>query len=74
MPLFDPSEYLKAFERYQVNSLLEIPTVFVALLSHPYIKKYDFSNVRMRFFMESASFIEIVVESKNFMSRIIFFL
>jgi len=38
MPLFDPSEYLKAFERYQVNSLLEIPTVFVALLSHPYIK------------------------------------
>jgi long-chain acyl-CoA synthetase len=47
MPLFDPTEYLKAFERYQVNTLLGIPTVFVALLNHPDIKKYDFSNLRI---------------------------
>lgn len=47
MPMFDPDQYLRVFEEYQVNTLLGIPTVFIALLGNSELKNCDFSRVRV---------------------------
>jgi long-chain acyl-CoA synthetase len=47
MPMFEPTQYLKMLDRYQVNTILGIPTMFVALLNHPDISKYDLRRLRV---------------------------
>ena len=47
MPMFDPTQYLIMLDKYQVNAILGIPTMFIALLNHPDISKYDLRRLRV---------------------------
>jgi long-chain acyl-CoA synthetase len=47
MPMFEPTQYLKMIDAYQVNTMLGIPTMFIALLNHPELSKYDLGRVRI---------------------------
>jgi len=47
MPMFEPTQYLKALDKYQVNTVLGIPTMFIALLNHPEISQYDLRRLRV---------------------------
>lgn len=47
MPMFDPTQYLKTLDKYQVNTILGIPTMFVALLNHPDLSQYDLRRLRV---------------------------
>ncbi|TFG89894.1 MAG: hypothetical protein E4H15_08570, partial [Syntrophobacterales bacterium] len=41
---FDPVEVFKCFERFKVNNLDGVPTMWVMLYNHPDIDKYDLSS------------------------------
>ena len=49
MPMFEPSAYLKTVDTYKVNTILGIPTMFVALLAQPNLSDYDLSHLRICF-------------------------
>lgn len=49
MPMFEPTQYLKILDKYQVNTILGIPTMFIALLNHPDLSKYDLHRLRVCF-------------------------
>lgn len=44
-PRFDAGEYLAAIERHQVTDLLAVPTMSVALVEHPDLKRFDLSSL-----------------------------
>jgi long-chain acyl-CoA synthetase len=46
MPRFDPEGALALIERYQVNYMAGVPTMFVLMAMHPAAGKYDTSSVR----------------------------
>ncbi len=47
VPMFDPGELLKTIDRYKVNTLFAPPTLFVALINHPDLPKYDLSHFKL---------------------------
>ncbi|MGQ9531962.1 MAG: class I adenylate-forming enzyme family protein [Desulfotomaculales bacterium] len=47
MPLFDPGELLKLIDTYKVNVLFAPPTLYVALLNHPDLPRYDLSHFKI---------------------------
>ncbi|HOD27739.1 MAG TPA: AMP-binding protein [Syntrophales bacterium] len=46
MPMFDPAEFLKAIDRYKANLLVGPPTLYVALVNHPDITRYDLKHFK----------------------------
>jgi len=49
LPLFEPAQYLKTLDKYQVNVILGIPTMYIALLNHPDLSSYDLRQLRICF-------------------------
>ena len=47
MPRFDALEVLRNIPRFQVTHLFLPPTAFYSLLSHPDVKKFDYSSLRV---------------------------
>ncbi|MGO9020614.1 MAG: class I adenylate-forming enzyme family protein [Syntrophobacteraceae bacterium] len=47
LPMFEPTQYLKTLDKYEVNTILGIPTMFIALLNHPELSKYDLRRLRV---------------------------
>lgn len=45
--MFDPDEYLKAIEKYQVTIISGAPQLFNILLQHPKFKRTDVSSVKL---------------------------
>ena len=43
---FDPEAIFSAIEKYRIDAMTGVPTMFVYLLLHPGIKKYDLSSVK----------------------------
>ncbi len=46
MTWFDPEKVLQNLDRYQVNYMAGVPTMYVYMLHHPDAEKYDTSHVR----------------------------
>ncbi len=46
MPMFDSSELLKLIDKHKLNLLVGPPTLYVALLNHPDISRYDLSHFK----------------------------
>ncbi|MDH6282662.1 class I adenylate-forming enzyme family protein [Prescottella agglutinans] len=44
-PKFDPAEYLRGIEQHRATDILCVPTMTVAILEHPDVKKYDLSSL-----------------------------
>jgi len=44
---FDPQEALEAIEKYKITSFQGVPTMYVMLVNHPDIQKYDLSSLQM---------------------------
>ena len=47
VPRFDPGEILKLIARYRPTVFPGAPTMYIALLAHPDLKKYDLSSVEV---------------------------
>ncbi|WP_051273594.1 class I adenylate-forming enzyme family protein [Desulfotruncus alcoholivorax] len=47
VPMFDPGELLKIIDRYKINTLFAPPTLFVALINHPDLPKYDLGHFKL---------------------------
>ena len=49
MSKFDPEEFLQAIERYRINSVMVVPTMFIRLLALPeeVRGRYDLSSLRL---------------------------
>jgi fatty-acyl-CoA synthase len=47
LPRFDALEVLRSIERYRVTHIFLPPTAFYALLSHPDVRKFDYSSLRI---------------------------
>lgn len=47
MPMFDPGELLKIIDRYKVNVLFAPPTLYVALVNHPELSRYDLTHFKL---------------------------
>lgn len=45
-PKFDPVEYLRGIEKHRATDILCVPTMTVAILEHPDVKKYDLSSLK----------------------------
>ncbi|HEY5854769.1 MAG TPA: AMP-binding protein [Aldersonia sp.] len=45
-PKFDPVEYLRGIEKHRATDILCVPTMTVAILEHPHVKKYDLSSLK----------------------------
>jgi long-chain acyl-CoA synthetase len=43
---FDPVEIMEAIQKYKAHVLMGAPALFVALVNHPDIKKYDLSSLK----------------------------
>jgi len=43
---FDPQEVLEAIEKYRATSFQGVPTMYVMLVNHPDIQKYDLSSLQ----------------------------
>ena len=46
VPAFDAGEFLKMIAKYNVNSIVAPPTLYVGLLNYPDFSKYDFSGFK----------------------------
>ncbi len=46
VPSFDAGEFLKMGVKYRANTIVAPPTLYVGLLNHPDIKKYDFTTFK----------------------------
>jgi long-chain acyl-CoA synthetase len=46
VPSFDAGEFLKMGAQYAANTIVAPPTLYVGLLNHPDIKKYDFTTFK----------------------------
>ena len=46
LPAFQPKQALEAIERYQVDSLLLVPTMIQMLVYHPDVSKYDIASLK----------------------------
>lgn len=47
MPMFEPGKYLDYLHKYEVTTMLGIPTMFIALLNHPDLSKHDLRRLRV---------------------------
>ncbi|MBN2283763.1 MAG: AMP-binding protein [Deltaproteobacteria bacterium] len=47
MPMFDAAEYLRLIDTWKVDSLVAIPTVYIALLGQPDLKSHDLGNLKV---------------------------
>ena len=47
MPMFEPGKYLDYLHRYEVTTMLGIPTMFIALLNHPDLSRHDLRRLRV---------------------------
>ncbi|UOR11985.1 AMP-binding protein [Halobacillus amylolyticus] len=45
MPKFEPEDVLKAIEKQKPSLFPGAPTIYIALLNHPDLKKYDLSSI-----------------------------
>lgn len=45
-PKFEPGEYLRGIEQHRATDILCVPTMTVAILEHPDVKKFDLSSLR----------------------------
>jgi long-chain acyl-CoA synthetase len=45
-PRFDPAQYLQAIEKYEATTIGGAPQLFIPLVNHPDLKKYDLSSIR----------------------------
>jgi long-chain acyl-CoA synthetase len=46
-PRFDPAQYLQAIEKYEATTIGGAPQLYIPLMNHPDIKKYDLSSIRL---------------------------
>ena len=46
-PRFDPAQYLEAIEKYEATTIGGAPQLFIPLVNHPDLKKYDLSSIRL---------------------------
>jgi long-chain acyl-CoA synthetase len=46
IPKFDPKEILKSIEKHKATLYPGAPTMYIGLLNHPDIKKYDLSSIK----------------------------
>ncbi|MGZ3580211.1 MAG: class I adenylate-forming enzyme family protein [Syntrophales bacterium] len=46
-PRFDPVQYLKAIEKYEATTIGGAPQLFIPLVNHPDLRKYDLSSIRL---------------------------
>jgi len=46
VPRFEAGEVLRLIHRYRPTIFIGVPTMFVALINHPDVKKYDLSSIR----------------------------
>ncbi|MER3601653.1 MAG: long-chain fatty acid--CoA ligase [Nitrososphaerota archaeon] len=47
LPRFEPKEVLKAINKYRPALFPGVPAMYIALLNHPEIRKYDLRSVRL---------------------------
>lgn len=45
-PRFDPAQYLQAIEKHEASTIGGAPQLFIPLVNHPDLKKYDLSSIR----------------------------
>lgn len=46
-PRFDPAQYLRAIEKYEATTIGGAPQLFIPLVNHDDLKKYDLSSIRL---------------------------
>lgn len=46
VPKFDPAEILKMIEKHKISIFPGAPTMYIALINHPEIKRYDLSSIK----------------------------
>jgi long-chain acyl-CoA synthetase len=46
-PRFDPAQYLQAIEKYEATTIGGAPQLYIPLMNHPDLKKYDLSSIRI---------------------------
>jgi len=46
-PRFDPVQYLQAIEKYEATTIGGAPQLFIPLVNHPDLKKYNVSSIRL---------------------------
>jgi long-chain acyl-CoA synthetase len=46
-PRFDPVQYLQAIEKYEATLIGGAPQLYIPLVNHPDIRKYDLSSIRL---------------------------
>jgi len=47
MQRFDPSQFLKLIQEHGIGFVCAVPTVYLALASHPDVEKYDLSTLKV---------------------------
>lgn len=47
MPMFDADEFLRVIDRYKVNTMFGPPTLFVALVNHLDLPRYDLTHFKL---------------------------
>ncbi len=45
LPAFSPPAFLEAIERFRVGAVVTVPTMLIATVSHPDLRKYDLSSL-----------------------------
>lgn len=45
-PRFDPAQYLQSIEKHEATTIGGAPQLFIPLVNHPDLKKYDLSSIR----------------------------
>ncbi|HBC58680.1 MAG TPA: hypothetical protein DCZ03_16095 [Gammaproteobacteria bacterium] len=51
---FDTEQYLEGIEKYQVSSLMGVPTMLNLCMNHPKLHDYDYSSLKFVFFGAAA--------------------
>ncbi|MFZ5591846.1 MAG: AMP-binding protein, partial [Bacillota bacterium] len=62
LPQADPQQILQSIEKYRVSMFFAPPTVWISLLRHPELGKYDLSSLRMGYYGASIMPVEVLKE------------
>jgi len=67
LPRFDSKQILRAIQEYKITHFCGVPTLYSKLLSHPDLRKYDYSS--LQFCISGAS--SLPIEIKNEFTKLI---
>ncbi|WP_018086208.1 acyl-CoA synthetase [Desulfurispora thermophila] len=62
LPQADPQQILQSIEKYRVSMFFAPPTVWISLLRHPELGKYDLSSLRKGYYGASIMPVEVLKE------------